>query len=115
VLLSIGALGKQSECFTRGYWRETVRRTGARLVVPIHWDDFARSLKEPLRAFPRFADRVDVAMPRIVGLAEADGVALGLMPRFAAVELRPSPAARQGFPPEPPPLHDRQRPDEPRR
>lgn len=53
VVLGIGALGKQSAEFTERYWDEVVRKTGAKLVLPVHWDDFARSLREPLVPFYR--------------------------------------------------------------
>lgn len=34
------------------YLREVVNAVGARRVVPVHWDDFTRSLDQPLRTFP---------------------------------------------------------------
>lgn len=40
VYLGIGVLGNQSEEFREAYWREVVEATGARRVVPIHWDNF---------------------------------------------------------------------------
>ena len=52
VFLGIGVLGKQSDEFIQTYWNEVVRATGAKLVIPIHWDDFTRSLDEPLRPLP---------------------------------------------------------------
>lgn len=72
--LSIGALGKQSPEFLERYWDEVVRTTGARRVVLVHWDDFFTGLDRPLRPMPRYADRVDIAIDRLLPLARRDGV-----------------------------------------
>jgi L-ascorbate metabolism protein UlaG (beta-lactamase superfamily) len=82
VLLGIGGLGKQTEAFVETYWHETVRRTGARLVLPIHWDDFGRGLEEPLVPMPYALDDFDSSMIRLQGLATRDGVTVRLLPVF---------------------------------
>ena len=78
VYLGIGALGKQSEAFRDSYWDTLVRKTGARRVVPVHWDNFTVPLDKPLRPLPAFADRFGVTMKFLARRAEADGVALDL-------------------------------------
>lgn len=40
VLLGVGTLGKKDAAYRDAYWHETVQTTGARRVIPIHWDDF---------------------------------------------------------------------------
>jgi L-ascorbate metabolism protein UlaG (beta-lactamase superfamily) len=45
VFLGIGRLGKQSPDYRAAYWREVVEAVGARRVIPIHWDDFSKSLQ----------------------------------------------------------------------
>lgn len=69
VLLSTGRLGNTDEPRMRRYWRDAVVPTGARLVVPIHWDDPTRSLDLPLAATPYLADRVDLAMATLTDMA----------------------------------------------
>jgi L-ascorbate metabolism protein UlaG (beta-lactamase superfamily) len=79
VLLGIGRLGPQSGEAIDAYWRDTVQATGARRVVPIHWDDFTRPLDAPLVAMPYALDRVDRALARLQRLAgEAATVSLPL-------------------------------------
>lgn len=78
VYLGVGQLGLQPEHYLHEYWRETVRTVGARRVVLIHWDDFFRSLHQPLRALPYVADDLDVSMRMLSRLAHDDGVALHL-------------------------------------
>lgn len=38
------------------YLQQTVDAVGARVVVPVHWDDFTRPLDQPLRSFPLAVD-----------------------------------------------------------
>lgn len=86
VLLSVGLLGKQPEAFVRTYWREVVKATGARVVVPIHWDDFTRPLSEPLRHLPRPLDDVPAALSAIEALAAADGVQVKHLTAFGRLD-----------------------------
>ncbi|NQD94536.1 MBL fold metallo-hydrolase [Pseudomonas sp. CrR25] len=87
VLLSIGSLGKQSAAFTERYWSEVVGKADAKLVLPIHWDDFTRSLKKPLVPLPRFMDNMSISMNRIQRLAKRDGVAIRFLPLMQQVNL----------------------------
>jgi L-ascorbate metabolism protein UlaG (beta-lactamase superfamily) len=54
-----------------GYLKEVVDATGARRVMPIHWDDFTRPLDQPLAPFPlivrldRFFERMARERPEI--------------------------------------------------
>ena len=65
VFLGIATLGKKTKAFVKRYWDAVVKQTRARLVIPIHWDDF--SLRHSttgrfglrhilLRIFPRAMD-----------------------------------------------------------
>jgi L-ascorbate metabolism protein UlaG (beta-lactamase superfamily) len=42
VMLSVGGLTMLNQEYAENYWRETVTRTGARTVFPIHFDDFTK-------------------------------------------------------------------------
>lgn len=76
VYLGVGQLGVLDEEYIRAYWRHTVEAVGARRVILIHWDDFFRSLDQPLRALPYLGDNLDVTIGILGQLAEAQGVAL---------------------------------------
>lgn len=78
VYLGIGTLGKQDEPFRAGYWQALVTKTGARRVVPIHWDDFTVPVSKPLRPLPGFADDFAASMEFLTRQAAADGVTLAL-------------------------------------
>ncbi|MNX88213.1 metal-dependent hydrolase [compost metagenome] len=85
VMLGVGQLSRQSPEAVAAYWRDTVTATGARLVIPIHWDDFSRSLDQPLRPFPYAVDRFDQTMKQLTALA-GDQVALRLPRAFERMD-----------------------------
>ncbi|USX54396.1 MBL fold metallo-hydrolase [Lentzea sp. HUAS12] len=74
VYLGVGMLSRRRPAFVEAYWDEVVRVTGARRVVPVHWDDFFAALNRPLRPLPRLVDDLDVTMGRLRVLAERDHV-----------------------------------------
>nr|WP_281720153.1 MBL fold metallo-hydrolase [Nitrosomonas nitrosa] len=87
VFLSIGMLGKQSEAFRREYWQQVVRATGAKLVIPIHWDDLTRPLDKPLLPMPYLVDDFNTAMEFVLGMAKADGIHVRFMPLFEPIHV----------------------------
>ena len=93
VLLGIGGLGKgRDKQRVLDYWNNVVRASCARLVIPIHWDDFSKPAREPLAANPALFDDVDYSMVELRQLAHEDGIAIGLMPLYRPVHLLPQPA-----------------------
>lgn len=82
VFLGVGTLGRKDDAYRSAYWHETVRLTGARRVVPIHWDDFWLPLDQPLQAMPLLFDDFGVTMADLSRRAKQDGVELRLPPLF---------------------------------
>lgn len=80
VYLGIGGLGKMSDAFIETYWEEVVGATRAKRVILVHWDNFFRTLDQPLQPLFYKADAMDVSMPRILRLAAAQGVEVLLPP-----------------------------------
>jgi L-ascorbate metabolism protein UlaG (beta-lactamase superfamily) len=87
VFLATGGLSTQPEVYTANYWHEIVEATGAKLVVPIHWDDFFTSLDRPLKPLPRMMDDIPLTMKRIAPLAARDTVAIRTLPVIAGVDI----------------------------
>lgn len=85
VLLGVGGLGSRDRSYMDAYWREVVEATGARRVVPIHWDDFTRPLGEPLVPMPRLLDDFAATMAFLVERSAAAGVELRTIPAARAV------------------------------
>ncbi|HKP53427.1 MAG TPA: MBL fold metallo-hydrolase [Chloroflexia bacterium] len=82
VFLGIALLHKQPEDYKRQWWDENVKSVGARRIIPIHWDDFGRSLEDPLVALPYVADNVGATMSEISDWSRRDGVELRMPPQF---------------------------------
>jgi len=91
VLLGVGLLASRDRAYREGYWREVVEATGARRVVPIHWDDFTRPLGEPLVPFPRLLDDLDATMAYLRERGAAAGVEVRTIPVATPVEVLPRP------------------------
>jgi L-ascorbate metabolism protein UlaG (beta-lactamase superfamily) len=87
VFLGIGRLGKKDKNYIEEYWRRAVTNTGARLVIPIHWDDFTRGLDLPLRPLPVVADNMAFAIEQLQGMAKKNKfpVEIRLLPLFEPV------------------------------
>jgi L-ascorbate metabolism protein UlaG (beta-lactamase superfamily) len=86
VFLSIGNLHDQSDENVRQYWEEAVVNTGAKLVIPVHWDSFFKSLEQPLVAVPPIFDNTACAMQTLTHLARGK-VEIWFMPLFKPVLL----------------------------
>jgi L-ascorbate metabolism protein UlaG (beta-lactamase superfamily) len=69
VFLSVGLLGHQSEQYIKEYWQQAVVETGARWVIPIHWDNFSKPLANPLKPTPYPIDDLEKTMQILNNLA----------------------------------------------
>ncbi len=78
VYLGVGELGKAARDFREAYWDEVVLATGARRVVPVHWDDIFRPLDKPVRPMSYLVDDLDVTMGFLLERAAADGVQVAI-------------------------------------
>jgi len=104
VFLGIGTLGARSRDQTLALWAEAVERTGARLVVPVHWDYLARPFATPLPPpMPWPLDNVDDTLHMLKGLAKTrcePGTRVRLIPAKETVSL--AKALREGPVPDAP-------------
>jgi len=86
VLLGIGALGQQDDAYLDRYWREVVGATGARRVIPVHWDDFSLPLDQPLQPAPRLIDDFDHSMRFLTARGQAERIDVKLAPAWSRVD-----------------------------
>jgi L-ascorbate metabolism protein UlaG (beta-lactamase superfamily) len=98
VALGIFRFGKQAEAFQRQYWDEVVTRTGAKLVIPIHWDDFGKSLEHSLVPFPYVMDNISASISPLQQLAADTGVSIQFLPALQPVYLPRSDRSRISAP-----------------
>ncbi len=87
VLLGIGTLGTQDAAYHDAYWREVVQATGARRVVPIHWDNFWIPSEQPMRPMPVPLDRFDLSMAFLRARGTQTGVDVRLPLQWQAMDL----------------------------
>ncbi len=92
VFLGAGGLGSQTADYRETYWRETVGRTGASRVIPIHWDGLMSPIEGPLRGPLRVVALVagggegTLSFLKEKEAAHPD-VRIQTLPRYAPVEL----------------------------
>jgi L-ascorbate metabolism protein UlaG (beta-lactamase superfamily) len=103
VFLGVALLARQGPAFARTYWEEVVIKTGARLVIPVHWDDYTRPLEEkPLKWFG-WPDDPPADMRIVRDLADKSGVRVAFMRLFEPVDIVAEagidPASRHALPP----------------
>jgi len=71
--------------YQEDYWQNVVVATGARRVIPVHWDDFTRPLNQGLQPFPRRIADFDQAMSELLERAQHDGVEVRMLPAIQRV------------------------------
>jgi L-ascorbate metabolism protein UlaG (beta-lactamase superfamily) len=94
VFLGIATLGRAEHTAILDYWNEIVGKTKARLVIPVHWDNFGTPLSLPLQPLPLAVDDFDRAMGWLAHLAARDNVKLALMPLFEPIDIMAAAAGR---------------------
>ena len=52
LFLGVAGLAKAEPEMEKKFFEETVEKTGARLVIPIHWDNFFKPLNKPVEGMP---------------------------------------------------------------
>jgi L-ascorbate metabolism protein UlaG (beta-lactamase superfamily) len=77
--VSVAGLAAAGRDYTRVFWSETVGRTGAQRVFPIHFDDYTRPFGE-LSLFPGMVDDVTQSARWLDALAAADSVTIERLP-----------------------------------
>jgi L-ascorbate metabolism protein UlaG (beta-lactamase superfamily) len=82
VYLGIGGMGTTRDAYQQDYWQEMVRTVGAKRVIPIHWDNFFRSLDDGLVPQREFYGLMDSLLTR----GKADGVDIRLSPQWVPVD-----------------------------
>ncbi|HEX8624569.1 MAG TPA: hypothetical protein VF782_05755 [Allosphingosinicella sp.] len=105
VFLAVAKLHKLSVDEAQEYWRRAVTETGARLVVPIHWDDIRdrlandRGIPRDFETIPYLQDDFRQAMAIILPLALRQKVEVRIPARAGPVQVSPIGAGEKTNPP----------------
>lgn len=70
LFLGIAGLAKAAPDMEKTFFKETVEKTGAKLVIPIHWDNFFSPLDRPIEGMPHIIENTGVAFFRIAKYCE---------------------------------------------
>jgi L-ascorbate metabolism protein UlaG (beta-lactamase superfamily) len=89
VFMGIGGLGKRDMAYMEAYWHEVIGATGARRVIPVHWDNLTLPLDEPLQPIPHLMDDFDATMHFLLAKGAAQGVDVRLPQAWQKVEVFP--------------------------
>jgi L-ascorbate metabolism protein UlaG (beta-lactamase superfamily) len=87
VFLGIGSLGQRSDAYRQDYWREVVQASGAKRVIPIHWDDFWMPSDQPMRPLPPPLDNFDATMQFLTARGAAEQVDIRLPQSWQAMDV----------------------------
>ena len=74
LFLGIAGLGKADPDMEKVFFQETVEKTGANLVIPVHWDNFFLPLEEPIEGMPPVQEKTDVSFYKVAQYCEAHDV-----------------------------------------
>ena len=76
LFLGVAGLAKAEPEMEKAFFAETVEKTGAGLVIPIHWDNFFSPLDRPVVGMPKFKERTEVVFYKLARYCEAHDVDL---------------------------------------
>jgi L-ascorbate metabolism protein UlaG (beta-lactamase superfamily) len=92
VFLGIGRLGELGPSYRESYFDEIVGATGAKRIIPIHWDNYNEPLSDQLRPIRNLLDDFRKSMRFLIGKVEASpGLRLQMMQGFDEIVLFPDP------------------------
>lgn len=87
LFLGCAMLGKFDSTFQNNYYKHTVKATNAKLVVPIHWDNFMRPLTKPMQALPKMVDNVENGLGFLIERTKKEQKKIQLMQAFDYIIL----------------------------
>ena len=62
IFLGVAGLAKADEETEKTFFAETVEKTGAKLVIPVHWDNFFSPLDQPVKRMPVIAENTELSL-----------------------------------------------------
>ena len=71
IFLGVAGLAKADPDMEKKFFAETVEKTGAKLVIPVHWDNFFSSLDHPIEDMPELLEKTDQVFFKLAKYCEA--------------------------------------------
>ncbi|SEA93504.1 L-ascorbate metabolism protein UlaG, beta-lactamase superfamily [Oribacterium sp. KHPX15] len=70
LFLGVAGLAKADHDMEKTFFKETVEKSGAKLVIPIHWDNFFSPLDRPIEGMPHIIENTGVVFYKIAKYCE---------------------------------------------
>ena len=74
IFLEVAGLAHAEKETEKAFCSETVKKTGARLVIPVHWDNFFCPLTRPAEGMPFFLEKTERAFFRAAKYCEKHNI-----------------------------------------
>ena len=74
IFLGVAGLAKADPEMEETFFAETVEKTGAKLVIPVHWDNFFSPLGQPIEDMPDLLEKTDLVFFKVAKYCEAHDV-----------------------------------------
>ncbi|MBR2099739.1 MAG: MBL fold metallo-hydrolase [Eubacterium sp.] len=74
VFLGVAGITKVDEETEKKFFEETVEKVGAKLVIPVHWDNFFAPLDKPIEEMPDIVERSNIVFFKIANYCETHDV-----------------------------------------
>ena len=74
LFLGVAGLAKADADTEKTFFAETVEKTGAKLVIPVHWDNFFLPLDRPVEGMPALIEKTEVVFYKAAKYCEAHDV-----------------------------------------
>ena len=87
LFLGIAGLARATPDFRRAFFAQTVEKARAKNVIPVHWDDFFRSLIKPVRPLPALVDDIPRAFLQLSEACQKTGSALIVQIPFSSIYI----------------------------
>lgn len=87
LFLGVGILGKQPEQFRKDYWDHVVSAIGPEKIIPIHWDNFWRSIDLHLLPMPWFADNWSITERYLEENCSSNKINLQILQAWEVIQI----------------------------
>ena len=87
LFLGVAGLAKAERSTEKTFFSETVEKTGAKLVIPIHWDNFFAPLESPNKSMPALLERTELVFHKLAKYCESRDVKLLIQYPCTSIEI----------------------------
>lgn len=87
LFLGVAGLAKAEKSMTDTFFEETVEKTEAKLVIPIHWDNFFSSLECPNMEMPKVIEPTELVFFKLAKYCESKDVNCLIQYPCTSIEL----------------------------